>query len=179
MGYIQDLIIENPQRLIDPEYLRSVFAYDPETGEIRWSAQPTKLARIQIGAIAGRIDGKGYRRIGLSRMYFGAHRIAWAIYYGEWPKLGIDHINLDRSDNRICNLRLADQSDNLANRRAPSNNTSGFKGVTFQKRTGRWQATIQVRGQRKYLGRFNTPEQAYAAYCAAAENGYGSFARVA
>lgn len=96
---------------------------------------------------------------------------------GEWPADMIDHKNRDRTDNRWENLREATRSQNNANRRASS--THGFKGATFNRRQGRWMAQTKVNGKRVYLGYYDTPEEAHAAYVAAAERYFGEFARAA
>lgn len=88
-----------------------------------------------------------------------------------------DHINGDGLDNRRANLRVASRFENMQNRRLPSHNSSGFKGVAFCPATGRWRAEIYADGKRYRLGRFNTPELAAAAYDAAARKLHGEFAR--
>jgi hypothetical protein len=97
--------------------------------------------------------------------------------YGQWPRRGIDHVNGDGTDNRLENLREANQSQNGANRRLTSKNTSGFKGVSFAKQAKRWRAGIQVGGRRKHLGYFDTPELAHQRYVEAAKAAFGEFAR--
>lgn len=92
----------------------------------------------------------------------------------------VDHVISEMMlDNRRANLRLASRSEQTTNRRMFSNNKSGYKGVCFHKRTGRWQANIQVDGVFMYLGLRKTPELAYALYCEAAAKYHGDFARVA
>jgi hypothetical protein len=110
--------------------------------------------------------------------YLG-HRLAWLHFYGRWPRLNPDHRNCDPSDNRIGNLREATKSQNGSNRGKQRNNKSGFKGVSWHKTRKRWVAFIERDGKSRYLGLFNEPEDAHAAYCAAAERLYGEFARVA
>jgi hypothetical protein len=90
--------------------------------------------------------------------------------------MDVDHINGDALDNRRCNLRVATRSQNLQNRPKQKNNSSGYKGVS-KYRTGRWMASIRVNGTCKYLGYHSTPEAAHAAYCAAAKELHGEFAR--
>lgn len=94
------------------------------------------------------------------------------------PNERVDHINLDKLDNRRENLRLATQSQNCMNKRRQSNNTSGYKGVAFHKSSGKWEARINVNGKRLYLGVFDTPELAYEEYCNAAKEYHGEFARL-
>lgn len=105
---------------------------------------------------------------------YRSHRIAWALYYGEWPANGmvIDHINRNRSDNRVINLRVVTLSDNLINSQARSDNQSGLRGVYRRRRKGRerWLAYIKRDGRRQHLGTFDTPEEAAVARKAAEVN---------
>lgn len=88
----------------------------------------------------------------------------------------VDHINNNPLDNRRSNLRLATPSQNLGNRVRNKNNTSGYKGVTWNKQTHRWKAAIQAQGKARHLGYFSTPEEAHEAYCKAAKELFGEFA---
>ena len=88
-----------------------------------------------------------------------------------------DHVNMNTLDNRDENLRIATVSQNRCNRRATLKNTSGFKGVTWDKDHSKWRAEIRVERKLKYLGLYNTPEAAFAAYCVAAQQMHGGFAR--
>jgi hypothetical protein len=156
--------------MITAEVARQNLKYDPETGE---------FVRLRYGSRAGSIDRYGYLTIGVARRYYFAHRLAWLMVYGDWPSDEIDHINGDPLDNRIANLRLATRSQNLANTKASSRNTSGFKGVAFSKKAGRWQAYICKDQKQKHLGYFDSPEAAHAAYLSAAEQCFGVYARAA
>lgn len=89
----------------------------------------------------------------------------------------VDHINGNKLDNRKCNLRFASQSQNLCNRSAAARNTSGFKGVSVHRCTGKWQARIQFQGKAKFLGCFVSASEAHAAYCVAAKDMHGAFAK--
>ena len=103
----------------------------------------------------------GYIIVTVSKVQYLAHRIAWLLYHGTWPTKFIDHINGNRSDNRIENLREADSSINAQNVRV-ARCRSGLLGVRIRK--GRYEANISV-GQRSiYLGRFDTAEEAHSAY---------------
>lgn len=159
--------------MLTAERLRSLLDYDPATGVFLWRVRrgPSALA----GSIAGHIIAGGYRLIGVDGTEYYAHRLAWLYVHGAWPTGHIDHQNVTPGDDRISNLREATRSQNLANRPAQSNNTSGLKGVSFHKGAGRWRATIQ----HKYLGLFDTAEEAHAAYRAAASRVFGEFARAA
>lgn len=158
---------------------RELYAYDPETGLIRWRVD-RKVGRGRIGAhagdIAGHINDSGYRNIVINNKHVRAHRVAWAISYGEHPPLGLDHINGIRDDNRLCNLRQATISQNGANLKKPATNTSGLKGACWSKAAQKWQAQIRVRGQSIYLGLFATADEAHQAYVAAARDHHGEYA---
>lgn len=143
----------------DIEHVRSLYSYDPATGELR----------SKHGRVIGSNNGDGYLRVTLQkkpRLSFTVHRLAWLAMCGEFPSEDIDHINGCRFDNRWNNLRAVDRATNSQNRRRPkSTSTSGYLGVSFSNETGRWAAQIQVKGKNKNLGRrFVTPEAAHEAY---------------
>lgn len=96
---------------------------------------------------------------------------------GELPAFIVDHINGVRNDNRWLNLRRADASQNCWNSKKPSTNTSGAKGVSFHKATGKWQVRIRVRGKQKHIGLFDSVEEAELAFAVAADKFHGEFAR--
>lgn len=122
--------------------------YDKDTGLITW--KKTFAARAREGEEAGSNDGHGYKRIGISGRKIHAHRLAWFIHYGVWPKV-IEHINGDRIDNRIENLRDVNFSDNAKNRKLQKSK-SGIAGVFHDKKTGRYQVGICVKGRSIHLG---------------------------
>jgi hypothetical protein len=159
------------------ERVRQLLDYDPSTGMFRWRVKPSK--RIGIGAVAGSLSSDGHRRIEINRVRYQAHHLAWLLTYGEWPTSVIDHANGDPDDNRIGNLRAATNAQNMQNCRRFSTNSSGFKGVTFCHQTRRWRAHIVVDGRYLHLGWFSSPEEAHAAYVAAAIEHFGEFARAA
>jgi HNH endonuclease len=153
------------------EELRNVLRYDPKTGEFFW------IARCQgrkLNGPAGTPDERGYIRIHISGHRFTAHRLAMLYVNGEMPDY-VDHINGNRSDNRLSNLRVANKSENGANAGVNSNNTTGFKGVSLYQ--DKYAAYITVRRQRIHLGYFITAEEAHAAYCHSAKKHFGEFAR--
>lgn len=150
--------------------------YDPETGVFRHRESKTC---VKAGDIAGTKKPGEYIRIYIDAVPYKAHRLAWFYVHGEWPKAFIDHANGDKDNNAIANLRQADRTQNGANIALKSHNTSGLKGVSWYARTSRWKAQIQVRGKKVFLGYHPTKEQAYAAFCAAAEKYFGEYARVA
>lgn len=154
--------------------LRELFHYCPETGV--FTRLVTRAKNAQAGSIAGTIDTIGYRRISIGPGYFYGHRLAWLYVHGEWPVGSIDHIDGDRANNSIKNLRPCDQSQNNQNRvkvtRYASKGrgvktASSYLGVTWGKGRKSWRAQIIVGGKYFGLGHFKTEEEAAAAYAAA------------
>lgn len=163
--------------------IREFLDYNPITGVFTWKARvglPQGGGRNRIGLSAGAPMGTTHRytQIVIVQRRYYAHRLAWYFMTGEWPSHSIDHINGDGLDNRWSNLRLADKSQNAANSKLNKRNTSGFKGVTLIKSTGKWKAQIRARGEHRNLGHFDTPEAAHAAYVAAATQSFGSYAKI-
>jgi hypothetical protein len=155
------------------ERLREVLRYEPETGKFFWlKGNNQRLA----GDEAGSVENKGYVRIKIDGMKILAHRLAWLWMSGEWPFSRIDHKNMIRTDNRWINLRLADDSKNMANKHVHKNNFLGVKGVRLHE-CGKYVARISVKGTAIYLGIFDTITAAQAAYEIAAKEFYGEFAR--
>lgn len=149
---------------ISPNILPCLLRYEAETGELFW-LQRDSTQRRWNSRWAGKpaftaLCGNGYRQGHLFGEKVLAHRVAWAIHYGEWPNI-IDHINGVRADNRICNLRNVSAAENNLNLAIRRENTSGVIGVRWTK--GAWQASITVAGNRKYLGRFSDLSDALAA----------------
>jgi len=173
-------------------YVRSILHYDPETGEFRWKERtPDMFApgrrpvewscktwnSKNAGNVAGVDCGRRYLRIGISGRDYYAHRLAWLWITGEWPLGEIDHINLDKSDNRWSNLREATHSQNTMNRPRRIDNTSGCKGVVWDRSRNKWAARIKLPERNKHLGRFSDREDAARAYELAALEHFGEFAR--
>ncbi|MDA8113243.1 MAG: HNH endonuclease signature motif containing protein [Acidithiobacillus sp.] len=157
--------------------LRAAFDYNPVTGIFTWKKH--KCANY-TGKKAGCLHKPtGYWFLTLNNKKVKGHIAAWAIYYGIYPTHHIDHKNLNKSDNRITNLRKSNKSKNGANRPAQKNNTSGHKGVFWMKRAKGWLVQIGVRGTVKYVGFYKQKEDAIAAYAAAANRYHGEFARAA
>jgi hypothetical protein len=151
-------------------------SYDPATGHFMWRQR--RGGRAVAGAEAGSINNRGYRWICIDGCLYLAHRLAWLYVYGVWPSAEIDHIDGDPANNRLANLREATRAENGRNLRRRADNTSGAKGVCFEKSVGRWRASINVNGSQRHLGYFNTVKDATAAYDAAALRHHGEFARV-
>lgn len=136
-------------------YLREVFDFDGKN--LTWN---DKRNGAKLGSIAGTINNSGYRVIGINGNLYLAHRLIWFLHYGEWPKNHLDHINHDKLDNRIENLRDATCQQNMMNQVVRSDNTSGFKGISWHKQAKKWSAYINFMGKRKYLGLFDNIEDA-------------------
>ena len=137
------------------------FSYDPKTGVVRTLSN---RRNVHIGDVVGSHDRQGYLITTLFKKPVKLHRLAWALTYGEWPRGMIDHINGNTSDNRIENLRVVNNGQNKQNTFPPSTNTSGYLGVSFHKKSGKWAANIKIDGKMKYLGIHETPELASEAY---------------
>lgn len=133
-----------------------------------------RLSGYNSGKLAGYVTKDGYIIINIMYRRYYAHLLAWWYTHGEWPNRNIDHINNDKADNRPCNLRLATQHQNLMNQRIRVNNKSGYKGVVYTR--GKWRAHITINYKKKWLGYFDTPEQAHQAYCEAAKLYAGEYA---
>lgn len=146
--------------------IKEFLNYNPETGVFTWKINQ---GRAQVGAIAGSVTNFGYIMISIDGVAYQAHRLAWLYHHGEFPTLQLDHVNHIKSDNRIVNLREVTASENSQNRPSRKDNKSGFRGVSWHNRSNRWQATIVLQRKQTHLGYFDTPEQADAAYKAAAE----------
>lgn len=159
------------------EYARAAFDYDGETGIIRWKNRPRehfknthgwRIANGRFaGTVAGSIDRKGYIRIAIDGCVVRAHRLIWLWVYGQEPLGEVDHINGDRSDNRLENLRVVTSWENARNKRTPRTNTSGRIGVSWRGDLGKWSATIGADHKSFALGIFDTKEEAVAARSAA------------
>lgn len=166
--------------MIDLQRLKELLTYYPDAGVFVWShAKVGKgRGRIEPGTIAGSLNPyRGYIYLKIDQRMYSAHRLAYFYVNGAWPADEIDHINGDKTDNRINNLRPATRSQNGMNTRAKSRNTSGIKGVDWNKKQQRWRARIRTLKGRKDLGGFLTKEEAAAAYARAAHELHGEFAK--
>jgi hypothetical protein len=149
-------------KMLTAEELKKVLTYNPDTGDFHWLI--TTSARARAGCRAGNLSALGYRVIKYLGRTYRAHRLAWLYVHGEWPSNQIDHINGDRQDNRIGNLRDVSAKVNLQNLRAafPKSKT-GLLGVSSMA-SGHFLAKIRADGQIVHIGTFSTPEEAHAAY---------------
>jgi hypothetical protein len=167
---------ESPKNKLTAERLRELLSYDSETGV--WTTRVSSHnGRWKAGRIAG-VLSRGYRVIRVDGWLYLSSRLAVLYMTGEWPAEEVDHKDTNRSNDRWLNLREATRQQNASNRPISPNNKSGLKGATFRKGRRRpWFAQIVVANRNISLGYFATKEAAHAAYCAAAREHYGEFAR--
>lgn len=180
--------------LPSPEVLRQLLRYQPETGRLFWkerpvsmfpgtNARPSEHSRKQWNSrCAGKrafasLNCNGYPNGKIFGRSYLAHRVIWKMTYGQIPDGQIDHVNGDKTDNRLCNLRIATAAQNQHNRPAYRTNQSGRKGVSWHKRIGKWQARICLGGKLRSLGYFSSLDEAAEAYDRAALELHGEFAR--
>lgn len=141
--------------------LKALLHYDPDTGIFRWRTSGTGRK-----AVAGHVNKpRGYMQIRVDGKAHYLHRLAWLYTHGVWPSDQIDHINRDRADNRIANLREATQAQNQQNRLTKT--STGTVGVIWHARDARWQANIRVGGKKRHLGYFKNLDAAVSARKAA------------
>jgi len=142
------------EALLTQDRLKQLLWYNPCSGNFR-SCRTYK--------VVGTLRKDGYIKISVNNRSYLAHRLAWLYVNGEWPTGQIDHINHDRSDNRISNLRDVDNRENHKNETLSSNNTSGVIGVYWKKSTGKWWAGIKVDGRMIHLGYYEYKTDAISA----------------
>ncbi len=153
------------------ELLHERLAYNPETGDLTWRVWRSPNA--PAGHIAGAVTGS-YRHVSWGTgCRLKAHRVAWALHHGRWPKCHIDHIDGDGLNNRIANLREVTQGENMRNARQRVG-ASGARGV--HRHGQKWRAKIQIGRRQILLGSFETIEEAKAAYRAGERKYHGEYA---
>lgn len=157
--------------LLPAKDLQLLLTYDANSGRLQWLQRPREMFSSDNACNswnakwAGKpaftaVDGKGYFVGAIYYRLHRAHRVIWALNYGEWPGSYIDHINGDKQDNRIENLRVVSHRENMLNAPRKSNNTSGTPGVSWNKRDRKWSASIKHNGRAVSLGYFWTKEAA-------------------
>lgn len=166
------------------EFIRSILDYDAKTGLFTWRAR-AECSALRNSIWTGRAAGTnihGYIQISIyvdgQSVAIYAHRIAWLYIYGEWPQELLDHIDGDKTNNRIGNIREASYSENACNRPKRSDNKTGYTGVAFRKNRNKWEGKITVRQKTVWRKLFNTAEEAHAARTAALPLHHGAFARI-
>ena len=152
---------------ITQSQLKELLSYDSDTGRFTW----LKPGR---GIVVGRRTNEasncnnGYVAVGLHGKKIYAHRLVWFYVNGEWPLVSIDHINQNKTDNRITNLRMTNKSENGQNRGPQANNKTGIKGVYSSSTSKKWVAQLHVGGKNIMVRSFDSPTDAANAYAAAA-----------
>lgn len=137
--------------------LKNVLSYDPATGVFTWLKRRGCSA---AGNEAGCVALNGYCLIRIDGVLYTAHRLAWFYINGAWPDGHIDHVNRNRLDNRISNLRVCNDLENGPNANLSRANKSGVTGVWFNSKVGKWYAQIMVNRRNLYLGRYQEKEDA-------------------
>ena len=174
------------------DQLNDLLHLDPATGRLFWKPreprhfkESSKVSSLDAcrrwnAGFSGKealtsINVHGYRAGRVLYHSLCAHTVIWAMTHGRWPEKEIDHINGDPLDNRPENLREATRSENEMNKLPGKRNSSGIKGVSWEKRRSKWRAQITANGEYKYLGSFGTRDEAESAYIAASIEMHGEF----
>lgn len=160
--------------------LLEAVSYDPASGEFWWLERTDQTGQWNgrwAGKRAGWTTKNGYRAVEIDGERHYVHRLVFLIMTGEWPDDEVDHINLDKGDNRWSNLRPASHLQNSSNKAVRRDSGTGVKGVQYHKKAGRFMARIRCRGKSHYLGLFDSAEEAGAAYASAAGLLFGDRAR--
>lgn len=144
------------------EKLKIWLNYDITTGLFTWLKN--KGARARSGQTTNGKSPFRYHRITIDGETYPAHVLVWLYVYGEFPTSFIDHIDCNKSNNRLSNLRLATKSENSFNTPLRRTNTSGFKGVTWSEKDKKWRAQATIDGKNHYLGDYKTKQEASDAY---------------
>jgi len=161
-------VTESPK--LTQEYLKSILKYDPESGVFTW---------IKSNRVAGYLNRRGYRRITINYRAYRAHRLAFLYMMGHWPRSILDHRDRKPGNNKWKNLRECTFAQNLANAKKHKNGkTSSYKGVSFHRASGKYQAEISCNNKREYLKLHDTPELAAMAYNSRCVELYSDFALI-
>jgi hypothetical protein len=159
------------------EKLKEALEYNPETGKFFWKIRTSK--RIHIGDEAGCLAGNGHILIRMYGKLYQASRLAWLYVYGENPLEEIDHKDVNSSNNKIDNLRLATRMQNQWNTRVTSRSKTGIKGVCWNKSSNKWHVQINHNNQRVYSAYFDDLNETKEAMLREREKWHSAFSRVA
>lgn len=140
--------------ILTQDRVKTLLTYDPDTGFLTWR---------KTGKRAGAQHYSGYRNVFVDGRCYIEHRVIWLYVHGEWPAYDIDHINRQRNDNRLANLRLTSRAENCQNQPVRKTNKSGKTGVYFHRVSKKWAAVISVDKRQLHLGTFNNCDEALAA----------------
>ena len=168
--------------LLELNYIKSILNYDPDTGIFTWKVSNTN--RVKVGQIAGYLcphqknPNQKYYKIGINGKLYMLHRLAFYYVTSIDPaKNEVDHINGNSLDNKFKNLRLANRANNTKNCRKHKDNTSGFKGVSWDKKLKKWRAQIKVNNKQINLGSYTNKFYAAVVYTRAAKHYFGEWRR--
>lgn len=139
-------------KIVTKELVQNLFEYT-EDGTLLWK-NPTSRS-VKVGDKAGSMNKIGYVIVKINGKAYKAHRIIWLYHYGHLPKNDIDHIDRNKGNNRITNLREVSKTRNLRNRGILKSNTSGIAGVCYCNHRGKWKSYIKINGIQKTIGYFN------------------------
>lgn len=154
------------------EFLNALFHYDPTTGLV---TRKVARSREPVGTVVGSVDGSGYLHVSVNKRFIRLHRLGMFLVFGFVPD-GLDHENRIKTDNRLSNLRECCQSKNAGNSGMHCHNTSGYRGVSKNRKTGLWHVQIKKFGKQTYCGRDENPHIAALLYNANAVEHFGEFA---
>tara|TARA_B110000208_G_scaffold159083_1_gene193565 strand:+ start:297 stop:794 length:498 start_codon:yes stop_codon:yes gene_type:complete len=156
------------------DLLNDLFEYNDETGDLVRKIS-VRGSKANAGDIAGYKRTDGYIYTGISGRQYLNHRLVFLMSHGYLPEF-LDHINRDRSDNRLRNLRECTRNENQHNRKTSSKSASSVKGVHWNKEFGKWRAQCQINGKRHHVGSFDDIEDAKIAVTDWRKKNHGSFA---
>ncbi len=142
--------------------LKRVLDYSEDSGLFKWKVA---IKGRLLGEIAGCKNSHGYWQIKINKKIYMAHRLAWLYVHGKMPIDQVDHIDGNKTNNSISNLRECNARENGQNRASEVGSTSKYLGVSFESKKGKWRADISVNGKNKFLGHFCNEEDAFNAYC--------------
>lgn len=149
-------------QILTIDRLRELVNYNPETGTL--TRRVSISNRSKVGEVMGSKCKEKYLLVTVDGRRYLAHRIAWFHYYGDWPVGLVDHKNEIRDDNRITNLRDTDKPGNGHNVTGKRLGVSGYRGVSLNRKLGKWRARLKTNGKEIYLGNFDDPKDAHIAY---------------
>jgi len=147
--------------MIDQETVKKLFHYDAESGMLLW--RNSNGRNVKPWQEAKALNGHGYYTVKVNGTSYSVHRLIWLYVYGSFPNKYIDHKNKIRNDNRLCNLRDVNTTDNAQNISLPSHNKSGHIGVSWFKNHNCWTVYVKVNKKNKWLGYYKNLDDAVAA----------------